>query len=293
MSEISLQLLQHIQRIHIQTKQLAQDLLAGAYRSAFKGKGMEFEEVRVYENGDEIRDIDWKVSARMNQPFVKTFREEREITVMLVVDVSASSRFGTGDKRKSDLIAEIGGVIAFSAIKNNDKVGLLLFSDRVEKYLIPKSGVRHVLRVIRELLAFKPKGKGTDIGKALAYLGNIHRKSSVCFLISDFICSDYSHELTLIARKHDVIGISVNDPAEVSFPDVHLVEVSDLENGQSVLVNSSSRKIQEFFENGAKERLKSCKHIVNGAGAGFIDIRTDKPYIPEIKKFFKLRGKNR
>lgn len=293
MANISTDLFKKIQRIQIQTRKLANDILAGAYRSAFKGKGMEFEEVREYQAGDEIRCIDWNVTARMGHPYIKSFREEREISVILVVDVSSSSMFGSTGLLKSEIIAEIGAVIAFSAIKNNDKIGLILFSDIIEKYLPPKKGLRHVLRVIRELLVFKPKSRGTNLSHALSFLGKVQAKSGVCFLISDFLCSDYSHEIALIAQKHDLISICVSDPYELGFPTMNLMNLTDLETGQSYVLDSSSATLQNNFTKVATVRLKEHESLMKQAGADFIDIRTDQPYLSALRKFFKIRERKR
>lgn len=293
MPEVSVDFFKTLRRIQIQTFHLAQDLLAGAYKSAFKGKGMEFEDVREYLPGDEIRSIDWNVTARMGHPYVKNFREERELSVMLVADISSSSRYGSGEYLKSDLIAEIGAVIAFSAIKNNDKIGLILFSDIVEKYIPPRKGIRHVLRIIRELLAFQPTKAGTNMAKALSYLGKVQFRSGVCFLISDFLTNGYEHELALTARRHDLISIIVTDPTEVAFPKMGLVDLVDFESGERKVVDSSNKTIQEQFKFRTEERLRSFRKLMNKLGVGFIDIRTNKPFLPEIRKFFKLRGRNR
>jgi len=293
MAVITPEIIKKIRRIHIQTTHLAQDLLAGAYRSAFKGKGMEFEEVREYQPGDETRDIDWKVTARMLHPYVKTFREEREITVMLMVDISSSARFGSQGKSKSELIAELGAVIAFSAIKNNDKVGLILFSDRVEKYIPPKKGTRHVLFVIRELLLHKPEGRGTDITAALDFLGNIHHRSCVSFLISDFICADFSKAASLAAKKYDLISIAMTDPYELEFPPLGLIELQDLETENTALVDSQSPRLREHLRNQTSERLGGTKRLMNKIGAGFIALRTDQSYMPPLRKFFRTRAKER
>ena len=282
-------LLKTIRRIQIQTTHLATDVLAGAYKSAFRGKGMEFEEVRDYQPGDEVRSIDWNVTARMNHPYVKNFREERELTVMLVVDISASSRFGSTNQMKSELIAEIGAVMAFSAIKNNDKVGLLLFTDEVEKYLPPKKGTRHVLRVIRDLLAFEPHGRGTNLAGALAYLGKVNRRRGICFVISDFLCENYAHEMALAAREHDLITIAVNDPYEARMPPMSLVTLADLESKELAIVDTSSTHLQECYSESAARRVADHQKLMKKIGAGFIDIRTDESYIKALHKFFKTR----
>lgn len=293
MALIDKDLFKSIRRIQIETTHLAEDLLAGAYKSAFKGQGVEFEEDREYQQGDDIRLIDWNVTMRMGHPFVKVFREERDITVMLIVDVSSSSRFGSVTESKNEIIAQIGAIIAFSAIKNNDKVGLILFSDEVELYVPARKGTRHVLRIIRELLAFKPKHLGTDLNKALNFLGSVMSRSAVCFIISDFIAPDYEKEMKLMAKKNDLITISVTDPHEVNFPDVGLVELKDLETGVSALIDSSEPEFRKKFKQQAEDRLEAHRKLMQKIGAGYIAIRTDEPYLIPIRKFFKMRGRKR
>lgn len=275
-----------IRHIQIQTSRLASDVLAGAWHSAFKGRGIEFEEVRAFAEGDDVRDVDWNVTARMQTPYVKRFREERELSVILVVDVSASCRFGSGKELKAERMAEIAAVLAFSAIKNNDKVGLILFSDHVEKYIPPKKGTRHVLRVIREVLAFEPKGTGTDISPALSRLGNLQKGRAICFLLTDLLCSIPFHQAALIAKKHDLISITVADPHEIAFPKLGMVAITDLETGETELVNS---RLQQGYEKGMQEKLQTHKKTMQKAGAGFIDIRMNEPYILPLKAFFKRR----
>lgn len=293
MASISPDIFKTIRRIQILSSQLASDVLAGAYRSAFKGKGMEFEEVREYQPGDEIRSIDWNVTARMSNPYVKIFREERDLTVILVVDVSASARFGSHFGSKSALIAEIGGVLAFSAINNNDKVGLVLFSNIIEKYLPPRKGIRHVTRVIRELLAFEPQGRGSDISAALAFVGKVQSRPGICFLISDFMSSDYSHEAALVAKRHDLISIRVTDPYETAFPQIGVAAVTDLETLEHTLVDTSSKPTQKHYQEAAERQLLQFKQMMNKIGAGYIDIRTDQSYMAALRKFFKIREKKR
>lgn len=293
MPAISKDILKTIRRIQIITTQLANDVLAGAYRSAFKGKGMEFEEVREYQPGDEIRSIDWNVTARMNHPYVKTFREERDLTVILVVDVSASSHFGSHFGSKSSLIAEIGAVLAFSAIKNNDKVGLLLFSDIIEKYLPPQKGVRHVLRVIRELLVFQPKKRGSNLAGALAFLGKVQAKSGICFVISDFQCHDYFQAAALVAAKHDLISILISDPYEHAFPRMGLATVADLETLDSAVLDTDSQILQKSYSAKSQERSLQFSQLMKKIGAGYIEISTDKSYIAPLRKFFKVRERKR
>lgn len=286
MTQLSKELFQKIKRIQIETTLLANDLLAGAWHSAFKGRGMEFEEVREYIPGDEVRDIDWNVTARMNVPYVKRFHEERELTVMLVVDVSASTHFGSTGESKAERIAEIGAALAFSAIKNNDKVGLILFSDEVELYIPPKQGTRHVLRVIRELLAFEPKHRGTNLSQALHYLGNTQVKKGICFLITDYLCPTKSEELSAIAKKHELISIVVTDPYELEFPKLGWVTLHDLELEKTVTFNSNRTNA---FSEKSRDRLESHKKMMQKIGAGFIDVRTNEPYVLPLKRFFKLR----
>lgn len=291
MVSASLDLFKKIQRIQIQTTHFANDILAGAYRSAFKGKGMEFEEVREYQPGDDIRSIDWNVTARMNHPYVKNFREERELNVILTVDISSSTRFGSGKFLKSELIAEIAAVLAFSAIKNNDKVALILFSDGVEKYFPPQSGTRHVLQIIRELLTYQPQGNSTNISSALSFLGKVQRRSGVCFLISDFICPDYSHEAALTAKKHDLVPIAIVDPAERNLQKMDLVTFCDLETRVSCLVDTSSKAMQTNLQEGIKKRLANQRKLMQKLGTELCVIETDLPYLPQLKKFFMLRQK--
>lgn len=284
MSSLSSELTAKIRRIQIISTQLAKEALAGVYHSAFKGRGMEFEEVREYQSGDDIRSIDWNVTARMNHPYVKNFREERDLKVILLVDVSASTRFGGGNTLKSELIAEIGAVLAFSAIRNNDRVGLLLFSDCVEKYIPPRKGTRHVLRMIRELLAFKPKHRGSNLETALAFLGKVQVRSSICFLISDFLLPDCSRALSLTAAKHDLIGLCITDPREYTLPAVGLIDFKDLETGRELVVDSSNTlSTLGDFKNQQKKAF-------NKIGADFVDIRTDFSYMTTLRKFFKIRG---
>ncbi|WP_213157077.1 DUF58 domain-containing protein [Parachlamydia sp. AcF125] len=285
------ELFKKIRRIQIQTTHLAEDILAGAYHSAFKGKGMEFEEVREYQPGDEIRHIDWNVTARMSHLYVKNFKEEREITVFLLVDISASSRFGSQNLLKSELIAEIGAVLAFSANKNQDRVGLILFSDQVESYLSPKKGLRHVLRVVRDLLVFSPQHSKTDLGAALAFLGKVQRKAAICFLISDFLATGYEHQAKLIAQGHDLISICVQDPFEAHIPPLGLLNMQDLETESVALIDSNQP--QNPLRESAQAHLRDVQFFMKTIGADFLSIRTDQPFMPVLRKFFKVRGMKR
>lgn len=285
-------LFQAIRRIQIQTMRLAKDVLAGSYRSAFKGRGMEFEEVREYQQGDDIRTIDWAVTSRMHHPYVKLFREERELGVLLLVDVSASSLFGSKNRLKREWIAEIGAVLAFSAIRNQDKAGLVLFTDRIELYLPPAKSIRHVLRIVRELLTFKPKGIGTDAAGALEFFGKTQAKSCVCFLISDFFCPDFSQEAKLVSLKHDLVGIRVVDPVEKQGFSEGLIQLRDLETGAFELIDAGKADFQKILQAQAEEYERKIKKSFLNVGGGFISLQTDSPYIPALRKFFHFRGRH-
>lgn len=286
---VSEEVFKNIRKIQIRTNKYVQDVLAGAYHSAFKGRGMEFEDVREYQPGDEVRSIDWNVTARMQTPYVKNFREERELTVILLVDLSASSLFGTTGKQKEAFIAEIGALLAFSAIKNNDKVGLILFTDEVERFLPPQKGLKHVLRVIRELLVFKPEGKKTDLSKALQFLIKIQKKRGVVFVISDFFSPSFKDELLFISKKHDVIGVNVRDPQELTVPRMGLVQFKDLETNQTHLVDTSLKKVRKSIEEKNLKHLKEVQKQFENIGGGFINVRSDPSYMNAIKEFFKGR----
>ena len=293
MALISQDIIRKVRQIEIRTTHTVNDMLGGAYKSAFKGRGMEFEEVREYEPGDDVRSIDWNVTARTGRPFIKNYREERELTVMLVVDVSASSRFGSASQSKQALIAEIGAVLAFAAIKNNDKVGLILFSDQVEKYVPPKKGVRHVLRVVRELLVSDAQSRGTDISEALAYLQKVQRKGGICFLISDFISPDYSKALNLAVRRLDLIGLCITDAHEIELPSLGLMRMQDLETGEMELIDSSDPHVREAMRSRALHRIETQYTRLTRAGAGFVDIRTNQSYIKDLRRYFHLRERRR
>lgn len=268
-------------------QKLVSDVFQGAYKSRFKGRGMEFEEVREYVPGDEVRTIDWNVTARMQTPYVKTFKEERELTVMLLVDLSRSLQFGTTLKLKKEVIAEIGALLAFSAIKNSDKIGLILFSDRIELFVPPKKGVRHVLRLVRELLVREPVGSKTDIKGALTFLGKVLSRSSICFLLSDFIGNNFEKELRLTAKKHDLIGLRIFDDKEMTFPKFGLIEMTDLESGKKALVDTSSTAVQKHFHDSALKRAEATKKLFNGVGAPLIEINTSEDYLKPIERYFK------
>lgn len=284
---------QHIRRLQIKALHNVDDLFAGIYRSVFKGKGLEFEDVREYQPGDDIRSIDWNVTARSQHPFVKNFREERELTVMLVVDISASSRFSHTSRLKSEMIAELAALIAFSAIKNQDKVGLLLFSNEIELYLKPKKGVRHVLRVIRELLYFQPKHRGTDIRKALAFIGRLQRKRAICFLISDFFADDFSQQATLIAKRHDLIAFHVYDAFETLFAPHGLFTLRDLETDIETIVDTGDAAVRAHYEENSQAQQSSIKHLFERIGADHLLLSTESSTPEVLQRFFRLRGRKR
>jgi uncharacterized protein (DUF58 family) len=286
------ELYQNIRRIQMRTKRTVNDVMAGMYQSAFKGQGMEFEEVREYVPGDEIRNIDWNVTARMQTPFVKSFREERELTLSLVIDVSESSLYGSAEKPKNQLIAEIGATLAFSAIENNDKVSLLLFSDQIEKYIPPKKGTRHVLRVIREILGFQPKKKGTNIAEALRYLGRVQKRKGICFLLSDFIDEGFTKELTLTAKKQDLIGIRISDPFEEVFPDVGLATLHDLETDEERLVDTSDPQVRNQLKAHYWELSERVQTQLQRAGAGYIDIPTNSSSAEKLRHYLLVRERH-
>lgn len=285
------EILQKVRRIEIRTRGVVNNLFGGEYHSVFKGRGMTFSEVREYQPGDDIRLIDWNVTARTGSPFVKIFEEERELTVFLLVDVSRSGHFGTIEKFKTEIGAEIGAVLGFSAIKNNDKVGVILFSDDVEKYIAPKKGKSHVLRVIRELLYHKPQGKGTSINKALDFLLKVSKRHSVVFLISDFQDDGYWRTLRIANRKHDLIGIYLFDQLEVEFPDMGLVKVHDPETEKEVWIDTRSYQERLNYNHTMKERLGKLKKESERIKFDLITVSTTEDYVEPLMSFFKQREK--
>ncbi len=283
-------ILRKVRHIHIRTKHMVSDVFAGAYHSVFKGQGMEFQEVREYIPGDEIRTIDWNVTARMGHPFVKKFTEERELTVMLLVDISASNTFGSTSRLKKDLAAEIAAVLAFSAITNNDRVGLILFSDEIEAYIPPKKGVAHVLRVIREVLSFEPRRPGTRIQPALDFLNHVTNRKTVTFLISDFITREpLKRPLGITARKHDLISIIVGDKREQSWPSAGLVDWIDAETGRRFLVDTSDAGTRRRFGTMQAQRRGELLSLFRTAGIDVIEANAGEPYEREFIKFFRMR----
>ncbi len=281
--------LQAVRKIQIRTSHLVSDVFAGQYQSVFKGRGMEFAEVRLYQPGDEIRTIDWNVTARAGVPYVKRYAEERELTVMLLVDASGSTRFASVRQLKSALAAELAAVLAFSAITNNDKVGLVIFTDRVELAVPPRKGTRHVLRVIREVLSCRPSGRGTDIAGALEHLAHVAKRRCVVFIISDFLDSGCRTALTIAARRHDVIAVVLDDPREATLPDVGLIELEEIESGEHYVVDSGDRRVREAFTRQAAEARRARDRMLRTADVDAIGITTDRPYPEALLRFFRMR----
>lgn len=283
------ELLRRVRRIEIKTKGLSRQIFAGEYHSAFKGRGMSFSEVRNYQYGDDVRNIDWNVTARSGEPYVKVFEEERELTVMLLVDISRSSFFGTHKQLKNELITEICAVLAFSATNNNDKVGLLLFSDRVEKFLPPKKGRGHILRIIRELLDTRPRGAGTDIGVALTYFTNMVKKRSICFLLSDYLADGYERPLRLAARRHDLIGMQLVDPRERELPAVGLLRARDAETGAARWIDTDSARVRRRYAEWYDEHQAYFRDAFAKSGADTLTVDTTEDYTKALLRFFKNR----
>lgn len=283
------ELLKKIRRIQIRTSHMANDVLAGQYHSTFKGRGMEFEEVRQYEIGDDVRTIDWNVSARYGEPFVKVFREERELTVMLLVDVSPSQQFGTSEQLKRELVAEVCATLAFSAITNNDKVGLIVFADDVEKFVPAKKGTRHVLRVIRELLYHQAQGRGTDLARAIDYLNKVTTRRAVVFLVSDFQACGYEHALRVARRRHDMIPVAVGDRWEADLPDVGMIELADAETGETVLVDTSSRRLRADYAAEAARTTDERDRMFRRLDVEAIKVTTGESFVEPLMKFFRAR----
>ena len=290
---IASEILRKVRRIEITTRGLVNEVFSGEYHSVFQGRGMNFAEVREYQYGDDIRSIDWNVTARTGTPFVKVFEEERELTVMLVVDVSASGNFGTRMRMKGDVAVEICALLAFSAIKNNDKVGLILFSDRIEKFVPPRKGRRHVLRVLRELLYHRPDRSGTDIRLALEYLTRVTRRRAVVFLVSDFLAGGFGRALTIAGRRHDTVAVRVRDRRETELPPIGLVEFEDAETGERFVVNTSDRSFREAFGQDRAAVEEELERTLRHGKVDLIDIRADRPYVRPLMRFFKERERRR
>ncbi|MFQ5953275.1 MAG: DUF58 domain-containing protein [Candidatus Omnitrophota bacterium] len=283
------EIIRKIRRIQITTSRKVTDVFAGQYQSVFKGLGIEFDEVREYFPGDDIRSIDWNVTARMGHPYVKKFVEERQLTIMILLDVSLSCRFGTAGSIKSDLAAEICSVIAFSAIQNSDKVGMLTFTDRVEKFIPPHKGVRHVLRVIREALYNEPSGYKTDLNGVLEHLNRVTRRQTITFIISDFFTTDFKKTLSITNKRHDVIAVSITDPAELELPPSGIVKLHDAETGEPYVVDTSDPAVRRSFEEKASRLMAERKELFNSTKVDNIDIRTDQSYVEPLIKFFRMR----
>ncbi len=284
------ELLKKVRRIELKTKGLSNQIFSGEYHSAFKGRGMAFSEVREYAVGDEVRTIDWNVTARFGHPYVKIFEEERELTVILVVDVSASDSFGSTAQIKKSLITEICAVLAFSAITNNDKIGVIFFSSKVEKFITPKKGKSHILRIIRELIEFKPEESGTNISEALRYLNNVVKKRSIAFLISDFMDKDYEDSLKLANRKHDMVALRIHDKREAEMPNVGMAQFTDPETGEVRWVNTASRKVREAYHQAALNRELKADNALRRAGIDTASIATDESYIQPLRNLFSKRS---
>ncbi len=285
------ELLKQVRQIEIRTKGLVNQVFSGEYHSVFKGRGMEFAEVREYQFGDDIRNIDWNVTARFGHPFIKVFEEERELTVMLLVDMSGSQVFGSGEKTKQQIAAEISAILAFSALKNNDKVGLLLFTDTIEKYVSPRKGRSHVLRIIRELLSFEPRGNKTDIKSALEYFNHAVKKRCIVFLISDFIDDNYERILKIVGKKHDLVGVVLNDPRESVLPKAGLIKFRDAETEKIRYIDSSDRRTQTWFAAQYIRRMEQRKALFLRSRLDSVTINTGDSYIKPLVDFFKMREK--
>ena len=284
------ELLKKVRKIEIKTRRLSDHIFGGEYHSTFKGRGMTFSEVRQYQFGDDVRNIDWNVTARYNEPFVKVFEEERELTMMLMVDVSGSELFGTAKQFKKEVITEISATLAFSALQNNDKVGLILFSNEVELFIPPKKGKRHVLRMIRDLLEFTPKSSETNITDAFKFLTNVMKKKAIVFMLSDFIADDYDTTLRIVGNKHDVTGIRVYDEKEESMPNIGMVQMQDAETGVLELVNTRSKKVRNAYGQFHKDKVEYFSDSFAKSGSGVIHCRVDESYVKKLLGYFKRRG---
>ncbi len=287
------EVLENVRRIEIKTKSIINDLMSGDYQSVFKGQGMEFSEVRTYIEGDDIRTIDWNVTARTGEPYIKKYVEERELTVMLIVDASASGDFGTVKQMKTEMAVELCALLAFSAIRNNDQVGLIMFTSEVEKFIPPKKGKNHVLRVIRELLYFKPEKRGTNINAAINYFSKVQRKKAVAFFVSDFLTNENIESAFRVAsKKHDMIAVAIKDPREAELPDVGLIEMRDPETGQALLIDSGSKAFRERFLSESNKRAEALENLFRSIGMDLITMSTETGYVEPLVKFFKKREKS-
>ena len=286
-------LLKKVRKIEIKTRGLSNHIFAGEYNTAFKGRGMAFSEVREYQSGDDVRSIDWNVTARYNSPYIKVFEEEREMTVMLLVDVSASGNFGTKKQFKREIATELSAILAFSAIKNNDKVGVIFFSDIIEEFIPPKKGKSHILRIIRQILSFKPKNKKTDISQAIEYFNNVMKKRCICFILSDYISPSFEKPLKIASKKHDIVALRISDEREKKLPNVGLVPLKDAENDTISYVDTSSKIIRNLFSKNQKENEEELLKLFPKCGVDMIDIITGEDYVKPLISFFKNREKRR
>ncbi len=282
-------ILQKVRKIEIKTRRLSDHIFSGEYHTSFKGKGMSFAEVRQYQYGDDIRAIDWNVTARYSEPFVKVFEEERELTLMLMVDISGSQDFGSSSEFKRDIVTEIAATLAFSATTNNDKIGLILFSDQIELFVPPKKGKSHILRIIRELIQFRPKSNRTDIGQAFEYLSKVMKKKAIVFVLSDFMTMDYDRILRIAAKRHDITGIKVYDAREMELNNIGYVLMQDAETGEALYVNAGDEQVRKAYRSHFEEYDTYFKNTFNRSGAGIIRTRTDESYVKKLLAYFKAR----
>ncbi|MGX7667360.1 DUF58 domain-containing protein [Flavobacterium pedocola] len=284
------ELLKKVRKIEIKTRRLSDHIFSGEYHTSFKGRGMTFSEVRQYQFGDDVRAIDWNVTARYNEPYVKVFEEERELTMMLMVDCSGSQSFGTQNQLKSEIITEIAATMAFSATQNNDKIGLILFSDQIELFIPPKKGKSHVLRIIRELIEFQPKSRKTNLSQALKFLSGVQKKKAIVFLISDFMTSDYEQTLKIAGKRHDVTGIRVYDHREETIPNIGMVTMEDAETGEVMVTNTNSKAVRQEYEKNYQDNVKYFKETFSRCGSGTVSTRVDESYVKKLLGYFKSRS---
>lgn len=284
------EILKKVRKIEIKTRGLSQNIFAGQYHTVFKGRGMMFSEVREYQYGDDVRSIDWNVTARFGHPYVKVFEEERELTVMLLVDVSGSRDFGTQNSLKKDIITEVAATLAFSTIQNNDKIGVIFFSDKIEKFIPPQKGKKHVLHIIRELLVFKPESNKTDIAGALRYFTNVIKKSSTAFLISDFMDDKFERTLTIANRKHDIVALQIYDIRESELPDVGLIKLKDAEIGERIWVDTSDKKLRKTYKNTWGERQLALQKTFSMSGVDSVSMATNEDYVRSLIRLFRMRA---
>jgi len=285
------EILKKVRKIEIKTRGLSQDIFAGAYHSAFKGRGMTFSEVREYQYGDDIRTIDWNVTARFGRPYIKIFEEERELTVVLLIDVSGSQEFGTVSRMKKDMMTEIAATLAFSTIQNNDKIGVIFFSDKIEKFIPPKKGRKHVLYIIRELIDFRPESNKTNLAGALRYFTNAIKKRSTAFVISDFMDSNFDNELTIANRKHDVVALQIYDERETEMPDIGLVKLKDAETGQRIWIDTADKHLRTFYKHHWGERQLNLQRAFTKAKVDAVSMNTSDDYVQGLMRLFQMRSK--